>query len=381
MNKMSCESIDLLVPESLGYRAALCPSLLPLFTVMPHMCEEGGNGEAHTVSGTQSLATEMPTRRRPVGTATLLLIALPAAAAGQLRLYEVGTSVPEPGSCALNRTLHLIRHAEGWHNIDEITAEREQIHLKSPEHTRLREAYGIAWMLLEQVHGRKYHDPLLTPRGREQAYKLRSALREDVDFHIDAVAVSPMRRTILTAMLALPQLENAAAAFQLDDPATATPAVLATDLLRERVGPFMPDSRLTRSELERQFGSLGAGASINFGDVEEADALFADGVERDEPEVGSELLASRAQRALEWLAALPAEHGSIAVVSHKHFLAALTTTSAHGGAARVRELRAPHLLLCSAPPPSASSMEVDGELPVKPIRRRVKTMGGSNDAS
>ena len=102
-------------------------------------------------------------------------------------------------------------------------------------------------------------------------------------------------------------------------------------------------------------------------------------MERDEPEVGSELLASRAQRALEWLAALPAEHGSIAVVSHKHFLAALTGLHPHTVAQRAFEnCERRTVLLCSAPPPSASSMEVDGERPCP--SDGASRRWGSNDA-
>ena len=104
--------------------------------------------------------------------------------------YEIMPSLPS--SCANNRTVHLIRHAEGWHNVDELTAEREQLHLKDPKHTQLREEFGIAWMLLERVSGRKYHDPRLTPKGREQAYALRTTLRQEDNFSIDAVALSPI---------------------------------------------------------------------------------------------------------------------------------------------------------------------------------------------
>lgn len=232
----------------------------------------------------------------------------------------------EPGSrqhsCSRNKTLHLLRHAEGHHNVDELTAEANSVHLQKAEWTELRKQHGVAWMLLKQVHGTKYQDPLLTAKGREQSYNLRSRLRRE-HFEVDAVAVSPMRRTIETALLSLPQLEVAATAFALDDgagadaPSRATPAIIATELLRERVGPYMPDNRLERSALQAAFGRLGGETAINMTEVQEEDALFADGAERDEPEIGSPLVAARAARALQWLLRLPDDYRHVAVVSHK----------------------------------------------------------------
>ena len=92
-------------------------------------------------------------------------------------LYDFD-SLPSSG-CRNNRTLHLIRHAEGWHNVDELEAEAafkageshyKGIDLKKEENIKLRAHYGIAWYLLERVTGDKYHDPHLTPEGRRQAY-------------------------------------------------------------------------------------------------------------------------------------------------------------------------------------------------------------------
>lgn len=230
--------------------------------------------------------------------------------------------------CPRNKTIHFIRHAEGWHNVDELEAEASELWKTHPQGA-LRQQYGIAWMLLNQVSGDKYLDPLLTPKGREQAYALRRKLRT-ADIRVDAVALSPMRRTIETALLGLPQLEGAATALRLVDPrsgheAPLPPPLIATDLLRERCAHFMPDSRLPRAELEKEYGSLGGNASIDFSQITDADRLFADGTEREEPEVGSKLLASRAAEALAWLSRLPGPLNSVVVVSHKHFLGALTS--------------------------------------------------------
>ena len=199
----------------------------------------------------------------------MLSVAAHAAAFVQFTLHEVGVSAP-PSSCALNRTLHLFRHAEGWHNIDELEAEKDELHKRHPL-GHLRAKYGIAWVLLKEVSGEQYLDPLLTPVGREQAYALRTRLRS-ANVSFDAVALSPTRRTMQTALFGLPQLEAAVASIRLDDPRSGhTPVVApplhATDLLRERCAHFMPDRRLTRTELEREFGQLASNATIDFSEV------------------------------------------------------------------------------------------------------------------
>jgi len=289
-----------------------------------------------------------------------------------------------PASCTRIKTLHVIRHAEGHHNADELAVERSQMHLKDPEHVRLRDEYGIAWVLLERVSGRRYHDPLLTAKGREQAYALRAELRREPGFAVDMVAFSPMRRTISTALLGLPQLEGIAAAFPLDSPEATmlTPRLVASDLLRERVGPFMCDSRMSRSELEAEYSRLGGNESvrIDFSGVSEADIMFAEGAERREPEVGSTVLARRASAALEWLSIQPEQ--SIALVAHKHFLGALTSLHAATVVQRPFENAEKRtMLLCvekdaAWDEAAASHSTHDGaSSTVRPIRARVQTLG------
>ena len=305
-------------------------------------------------------------------------------------LYEHGVSEPPLGSCTHNKTLHMIRHAEGHHNADEISAEKERLYLRDREHTALRQQYGIPWVLLERVSGRRYHDPLLTMRGREQARTLRAQLQDERSFSVEAVAFSPMRRTISTALLGLPQLEALSTTFAINPRSynssqSIPPRLVATDLLRERVGPFMCDSRLTRSELEHEYGSLGMNASIDFSDVSETDEAFASGQERHEPEVGSPKLASRAAEALEWLAMLP--ETSIAVVAHKHILGALFSQHAPSVSQRPFENAEKRTLLLCAQTPLRGSAKLDHgtthhELHarmddvVRPVQARVQPLGG-----
>ena len=70
-----------------------------------------------------------------------------------LSLHEPSSSV----RCAHNKTIHFVRHAEGWHNVDELEAEAAELWKTHPQ-GELRSTYGIAWMLLKQVSGDKYLD-------------------------------------------------------------------------------------------------------------------------------------------------------------------------------------------------------------------------------
>ena len=145
-----------------------------------------------------------------------------------------------------------------------------------------------------------------------------------------------MRRTIETALFGLPQLDGALPKVAAedggegliqspDDPEMSPPPLIATDLLRERCAHFTPDSRLPRSGLEQQYAHLQGGVSIDFSRIDEEDTPFLQGRERNEPEVGSTVLAKRAEAAIHFLAFdLDVSYRSVAVVSHKHFLGALT---------------------------------------------------------
>ena len=326
----------------------------------------------------------------------LFVARLAVAFVPSISLHEVGVSTP--AACGNNRTLFLIRHAEGWHNTDELEAQAafeagesrwRDLDLRDPKTMALREEFGVAWMLLERVSGKVYHDPLLTPKGREQAYALRAALRQDRAFRIDAVAVSPMRRTIETALLSLPPLEFAATTFRIDGPleglrAREPPPIVATDLLRERVGPFMPDARLKRSALVAEYAALGANVSIDLNDVTEVDEAFRDGREVNEPETGSPLLAQRAAEALQWLARRPSSWRRLAVVSHRHFFYALTSLFPKSVSQRPfanAEMR--RFLLCVNGEEDDEAGHVDdahhevgtGGATVRPVRARVRPLG------
>jgi broad specificity phosphatase PhoE len=165
-----------------------------------------------------------------------LLIVFPATVTDGLLLLPHPV-VASSSQCIRNKTLHLIRHAQGTHNEAEESAAEIKLHERSPADTQLHAQHGKAWVLLESVSGRKHWDAPLTPIGREQAYALRASLRHDPDFLVDAVVSSPFRRTLMTALLSLPQLEALATSFDIGETAQRpTPEVTTTDLLRERIG-------------------------------------------------------------------------------------------------------------------------------------------------
>lgn len=206
--------------------------------------------------------------------------------------------------CTRSMELHLIRHAQGTHNLAEEDAHASGSHRAHQEHTHLFEEHGKAWVLLEKVSGRTHWDAPLTDEGWRQAVRLRREI-ETSDQSFDLVVASPMRRTLQTALAALPQLSSggvralppaqphnrssdgsvrssdtdapaaaaateaaatmagatvdvfgamriehsAGAPYAFDGPATVP--IIVSDLLRERVAHYTCDRRLPVSELRR----------------------------------------------------------------------------------------------------------------------------------
>jgi hypothetical protein len=92
-------------------------------------------------------------------------------------------------------------------------------------------------------------------------------------------------------------------------------------------------------------------------------------------QVGSPLLAQRAEAALRWLASLPATYAAVAVVSHKHFLGAITGVHAETVAQRpFANAERRTVLLCDGG--GADGGGADGAT-VKPVRARVKPYGAA----
>jgi len=231
--------------------------------------------------------------------------------------------VTRPAPAGLRcKTVHLIRHAQGTHNLGELEAERKQQAKQKAEWQALRDEHGIAWYLLESVTGLRFWDPPLTGLGRRQASRLRREVqRSNVTF--DAIYSSPMRRTLQTAMIGLPQIECMHKARPwwrklggwLRKERCAPPPVVTTDLLRERIANYTCDARGTVTQLAAEF------PGVDFGEVSEEDRPFVESKEHGKQE--HPLMRARARRAVEWILARPAEQRVVAVVAHSHFLLAL----------------------------------------------------------
>ncbi|KAJ6784979.1 hypothetical protein PWT90_01778 [Aphanocladium album] len=170
-------------------------------------------------------------------------------------------------------TIHLIRHAEGTHNLS--------------------------------FENHILHDPGLTDRGKEQAQELAARiakLQADTSRTIGLVMASALRRTLMTALIAFePQLSRKQLGV-----ICAWPDV-------QEVSDLPCDSGSPLASIREEFGT----ESVNYALVESGWEL------KEEKYINTEIaVAARAQAARQWLAKQP--HKDIAVISHGCFLHFLT---------------------------------------------------------
>jgi broad specificity phosphatase PhoE len=199
------------------------------------------------------------------------------------------------------KTVHFIRHGEGWHNI------------------------GLA-----------NHDAQLTPRGWQQAHALgRHMQNYELTRNVQLIVVSPLMRALETAagvfgvvsssgnekektpraiatneilmkaQSEVPEIKVAHPAFRIKHPNVI---FLANELCRERLGPSSCDSRRNCSEAAASFPGIDF-SLIN----DDADQHWRAG--NVEPE---EAVVLRGRQFLQWLMSLP--QSNIAVVTHSAFL-------------------------------------------------------------
>lgn len=184
------------------------------------------------------------------------------------------------------KRLFFIRHAEGFHNV----AERE---------TELDPKSSI---LLEEHSGKQYWDARLTPKGEEQCAQLKASIRGDTvwgytkPLNLDLVVVSPLTRTLQTAVMSLG-----------DPTAPGAPPFVAHSLCRERIANFTCDGRRKLSELKEEF----PGVDFSLVETEEDDMFF-------NQKEDDEICQARAIEFLKWICGRPEIH--IAVVTHSVFL-------------------------------------------------------------
>jgi broad specificity phosphatase PhoE len=177
------------------------------------------------------------------------------------------------------KRIFFIRHAQGYHNIPEDENE-----------------------LLKENSGTKYWDARLTPHGEAQCTSLKANIRGDTvwgfekPLNLDLVVVSPLTRTLQTAVLSLG-----------DPTSPGAPPFIATELCRERVADYMCDGRRNLSELKAEF------PGVDFSLItDEEDVGFVTQKEDDT------LAQARGVKFLQWLCCRPEIH--IAVVTHSVFL-------------------------------------------------------------
>ena len=190
------------------------------------------------------------------------------------------------------KTVHFIRHGEGWHNI------------------------GLA-----------NADAQLTPKGWQQAHALgKHMLKFETTKNVQLVIVSPLMRALETAagVFGVKESDTASAAAgmlmvaQNEVPDVRAPhapvykrpeiVYLANELCRERLGPSTCDSRRPRSEAASSF------PGVDFSLIDsDTDPHWHPG--NVEPE---EAVVLRGRQFLQWLMSLP--QTNIAVVTHSAFL-------------------------------------------------------------
>lgn len=235
------------------------------------------------------------------------------------------------------KAVSIIRHAQGTHNAAEETTD-----LQPPDQ-----------VLLEKHSKRTYWDAPLTAEGKAQALALRGRLAA-ADARVEVVVSSTLTRALQTAIIAFgegPDLPPLSLPLPY-------PAVVATDLCRERVADFTCDGRREISLLQRDF------PGVNFSEVRhERDTMWA----QKEVAEGELKCRERAVRFAEWLMDRPERH--IAVVSHGHFLRHLANglQPEQADSVRLKNAEMREMELCFASgravrqPYLATDLEYEGE--------------------
>ncbi|KAJ8762470.1 hypothetical protein K2173_007909 [Erythroxylum novogranatense] len=195
------------------------------------------------------------------------------------------------------KTLHLVRHAQGIHNVE---GEKE----------------------FSAYLSEKLFDAHLTPLGWQQVDNLRKHVREcGLDKKIDLVIVSPLLRTMQTAVgtfggegysdgiNATPlMVANAGSSNRPAISSLNCPPIMAVELCREHLGVHPCDRRRSISEYKPLF------PAIDFSLIEnDNDVLW----KPDERELNEEV-AVRGLKFFKWL--WTRKEKEIAVVSHSGFL-------------------------------------------------------------
>uniref|UniRef100_A0A7C8YDX0 Phosphoglycerate mutase-like protein 1 n=2 Tax=Opuntia streptacantha TaxID=393608 RepID=A0A7C8YDX0_OPUST len=208
-------------------------------------------------------------------------------------------NVNSPGLYPLHccKTIHLVRHAQGVHNIE---GEKNYKAYMKPE----------------------YFDAPLTPLGWQQVDNLRQHVRASgLHKRIELVITSPLLRTMQTAvgvfggegytdrMDVVPlMVANAGNSYRSAISSLNCPPIMAVELCREHLGVHPCDKRRTIQEYQLLF------PAIDFSLIEtDEDAMWKADVRETKAEV-----AARGMKFMNWLCTRKEQE--IAIVTHSGFL-------------------------------------------------------------
>ncbi len=188
------------------------------------------------------------------------------------------------------KTLHIVRHAQGYHNVNK--------DYKNPDHI----------------------DAQLTPFGVDQCRELSQRLQRE-DITVDCIITSPMRRAIQTAYHSFEHLINNTQDSNSSNDSGAIPFV-ACENWRETVN-YLCDARLPRSQLGRDF------PYVDFDQIDhDHDPVWDyyekkfgahDEYQKHRESGDDEMLERRARAAWKTIAERPEHEEIIAIVSHSAF--------------------------------------------------------------
>jgi broad specificity phosphatase PhoE len=197
------------------------------------------------------------------------------------------THVPEHGFSLFlanrTKTIHFIRHAEGYHNaVNRLAGNDTPVTYTTPG----------AW---------EYQDTKLTPNGIEQCVLVRKTWIHGM-IHPDLIVVSPFTRTLQTAHILF---------------SCHRIPFIVHDLCGERRGKFTCDKRRTKTEIMNELQPLYTytNETIDFdsyGYPTEDDVLWTEERESDQH------VTNRCIKMMEWLASRPEK--DIAIVTHSSWL-------------------------------------------------------------
>jgi broad specificity phosphatase PhoE len=253
-----------------------------------------------TTAATTAATTTATTATATTATATTTLSPLPQQnnpVLGKIAETETAfTHVPEHGFSLFlaqrTKTIHFIRHAEGYHN---------DINRQYGDDTPVTYTTPDAW---------QYQDAKLTPKGIQQCVHVRQTMIHGV-IHPELIVVSPFTRTLQTAHLLF---------------SSHRIPFLVHDLCGERRGKFTCDKRRSKSQIVQELQPLYTYTNETIDFTTYAYATEEDEIWDTEREA-DHIVTQRCIAMMQWLGSRPER--DIAVVTHSSWLKHLFRAFGH----------------------------------------------------